>query len=566
MDRPGANPWRVIEQIRTKLHIPAAAVQVPIGVEDELKGVVDLVRWKAVYNEGEKGNNLAESDEIPATVLELAKAKRRELLEQLADVDDEIGEMLIMDEEPNTQQLAEAIRRATVGLRFSPVFMGSAVKNMSVQPLLDGVCAYLPMPSEADVVAHDTSLPTDAPMVPLVPASGAPLVALAFKLEEGRFGQLTYMRVYQGTMRKGQFIYHGRTGKKVKVPRLVRMHSNEMEDIEEIGPGEICAIFGVDCASGDTFTDGSTSYSMTSMFVPEPVISLALKPVGQETPNFSRALNRFQKEDPTFRVHIDKESKETIISGMGELHLEIYVERMKREYNVECTTGKPRVAFRETITQRADFHYTHKKQTGGAGQYARVIGYVEPMEPDPKTGKDVAFENFVMGGNIPSSYIPACEKGFYEALEKGSLSGNPVSGSRLVLQDGLAHSVDSSELAFRLAVIGAFREIYAKTKPVILEPIMKVEVVAPSEFQSAVIGGLNQRRGTITDSEVREDEFTAIAEVALNDMFGYSSHLRGVTQGKGEFSMEYKCHQPVLPNIQKELEDAYKKTLPQSKK
>ncbi|OSX63053.1 hypothetical protein POSPLADRAFT_1065998 [Postia placenta MAD-698-R-SB12] len=566
MDRPGANPWRVIEQIRTKLHIPAAAVQVPIGVEDELKGVVDLVRWKAVYNEGEKGNNLVESDEIPATVLELAKAKRRELLEQLADVDDEIGEMLIMDEEPNTQQLAEAIRRATVGLRFSPVFMGSAVKNMSVQPLLDGVCAYLPMPSEADVVAHDTSLPTDAPMVPLVPASGAPLVALAFKLEEGRFGQLTYMRVYQGTMRKGQFIYHGRTGKKVKVPRLVRMHSNEMEDIEEIGPGEICAIFGVDCASGDTFTDGSTSYSMTSMFVPEPVISLALKPVGQETPNFSRALNRFQKEDPTFRVHIDKESKETIISGMGELHLEIYVERMKREYNVECTTGKPRVAFRETITQRADFHYTHKKQTGGAGQYARVIGYVEPMEPDPKTGKDVAFENFVMGGNIPSSYIPACEKGFYEALEKGSLSGNPVSGSRLVLQDGLAHSVDSSELAFRLAVIGAFREIYAKTKPVILEPIMKVEVVAPSEFQSAVIGGLNQRRGTITDSEVREDEFTAIAEVALNDMFGYSSHLRGVTQGKGEFSMEYKCHQPVLPNIQKELEDAYKKTLPQSKK
>ncbi|KAH9946761.1 elongation factor G mitochondrial [Amylocystis lapponica] len=566
MDRPGANPWRVIEQIRTKLRIPAAAVQVPIGVEDGLKGMVDLVRWKAIYNEGEKGNNIVEEDEIPANVLELAKEKRRELIEQLADVDDEIGELLIMDEEPNTAQLVNAIRRATVGLKFSPVFLGSAVKNTAVQPLLDGVCAYLPTPSETVSVAHDTALPIDAPPVPLVPASSAPLVALAFKLEEGRYGQLTYMRVYQGTIRKGQFIFHTRTGKKVKVPRLVRMHSNEMEDIDEIGPGEICAIFGVDCASGDTFTDGSTSYSMTSMFVPEPVISLALKPVGVETPNFSRALNRFQKEDPTFRVHVDRESKETIISGMGELHLEIYVERMKREYNVECTTGKPRVAFRETITQRANFNYTHKKQTGGAGQFGRVAGYVEPMELDPATGKDVAFENVVMGGNIPTNFIPACEKGFYEALEKGSLSGNPVCGCRLVLQDGLAHSVDSSDLAFRLAVIGAFRDIYAKTKPVILEPIMKVEVVAPSEFQSAVIGGLNSRRGTITDSEVREEEFTAIAEVALNDMFGYSSHLRGVTQGKGEFSMEYKNHMPVLPNVQKELEETYRKTLPQSKK
>jgi len=339
-----------------------------------------------------------------------------------------------------------------------------------------------------------------------------------------------------------------------------------MEDVEEIGPGEICAIFGIDCASGDTFTDGSTNFSMTSMFVPDPVISLALKPVGTETPQFSRALNRFQKEDPTFRVHIDKESKETIISGMGELHLEIYVERMRREYNVECTTGKPQVAFRETITQQAGFSFTHKKQTGGAGQFARVIGHIEPMEMDPETNKDTAFESVIMGGNIPSNYIPACEKGFYEALEKGSLSGNPIVGCRLVLKDGAYHTVDSSELAFRLAMIGAIREVYAKTGPVILEPIMRVEVVAPAEFQSAVIGGLNQRRGTIVDSEVREDEFTAVAEVALNDMFGYSSQLRGATQGKGEFSMEYKNHMPVLPQVQKEIEGAYKKTLPQAKK
>ncbi|KAF8839992.1 translation elongation factor G [Paxillus ammoniavirescens] len=566
MDRPGANPWRVIGQIRSKLKIAAAAVQVPIGVEDELKGVVDLVRWKAIYNEGEKGNNVVESDEIPASVMDLAKEKRTELIEQLAEVDDEVADMVLMDETPSNIQIAEAIRRATVGLKFSPVFLGSAIKNTAVQPMLDGVCAYLANPAESTVTAHDTRLPANAPPVPLVPAAEAPLVALAFKLEEGRFGQLTYMRVYQGTLRKGSFIFNARTDKKVKIPRLVRMHSNDMEDVDSIGPGEICAVFGVECSSGDTFTDGSSSFSMTSMFVPEPVISLAIKPQGQETPNFSRALNRFQKEDPTFKVHIDHESKETIISGMGELHLEIYIERMRREYGVVVTTGKPRVAYRETITQRADFHHTHKKQTGGAGQFARVIGYVEPMPFDPETGKDTDFENVVMGGTIPHNYIPACEKGWFEALEKGTLSGNPIVGARMVLQDGSYHIVDSSELAFRIATIAAFREIYAQTKPIILEPIMTVEVVAPGEFQAAVIGSLNARRGTILDSEVRDEEFTCMAEVPLNDMFGYSSQLRGVTQGKGEFSMEYRTHQPVLPHLQKELEEAHRKTLPQAKK
>ena len=266
MDRPGANPWRVINQIRQKLKIGAAAVQVPIGVEDDLRGVVDLVRWKAIYNEGEKGNKVVESDEIPAEVLDLAKDKRRELIEQLAEVDEEMGDLLIMEEDPTTEQLANAIRRATISLKFSPVFLGSAIKNTAVQPMLDGVCAYLPTPSESKVTAHDTTLPVSAPSVELTPASAAPLVALAFKLEEGRFGQLTYMRVYQGKMRKGQFIYHARTGKKVKVPRLVRMHSNEMEDIQEIGPGEICAIFGIDCASGDTFTDGTSNFSMVCIY------------------------------------------------------------------------------------------------------------------------------------------------------------------------------------------------------------------------------------------------------------------------------------------------------------
>ncbi|CAA7264587.1 unnamed protein product [Cyclocybe aegerita] len=566
MDRPGANPWRIVNQIRSKLRMTAAAVQVPIGVEDEFKGVVDLVHWKAIYNEGVKGNEVVVSDEIPESVKELAQAKRIELIEQLAEADEEIGEKVLMDEMPTNNEIADAIRRATISLKFSPVFMGSAIKNTGVQPLLDGVCNYLPTPAEKEVFAHDTTLPASAPQVPLSPAADAPFVGLAFKLEESRFGQLTYMRVYQGTLKKAMQIFNARTGKKVKVPRLVRMHSNEMEDVESIGPGEICAMFGVECSSGDTFTDGSTSFSMTSMFVPDPVISLSIKPKGLETPNFSRALNRFQKEDPTFKVHVDHVSKETIISGMGELHLEIYVERMRREYNTDCITGKPQVAFRETITQRAEFTYTHKKQTGGAGQYAKVIGHIEPMEMDPETGKDVGFESVVMGGNIPTNFIPAVEKGFYEALEKGSLSGNPITGCRLVLKDGAFHAVDSSELAFRLATIGAFREVYRNAKPVILEPIMNVEVVAPGEFQSQVIGGLNTRRGTIIDSEVRDDEFTAVADVALNDMFGYSNQLRGSTQGKGEFSMEYKYHQPVLPNVQKELEEEYRKTLPAAKK
>lgn len=494
MDRPGANPWRVIQQIRTKLRISAAAVQVPIGSEDALRGVVDLVRMKAIYNQGTKGNEIVESDEIPAEVLELAKEKRQELIETLADVDDEMAELFLEEKEPTVEQLVSSIRRSTVGLKFSPVFLGSAIKNTAVQPMLDGVCAYLPNPAEAKVVAHDTSLPASAPPVTLAPAAEAPLVSLAFKLEESRFGQLTYMRVYQGTLKRASTLFNARTGKKVKVPRLVRMHSNEMEDVESIGPGEICAMFGVECASGDTFTDGSTSYSMTSMFVPEPVVSLSLKPVGQETPNFSRALSRFQREDPTFRVHVDAESKETIISGMGELHLEVYVERMKREYNVDCTTGRPQVAYRETPTQRAEFTYTHRKQSGGAGQFARIMGYIEPITEEESAAeaeaegqaqkKDYEFENVVMSGNIPEQYIPGVEKGFQEFLQKGLLCGAPVTNIRFVLKDGAYHIVDSSELAFRVCAIAGIRENYEKARPVILEPIMTVEVVAPVEFQS----------------------------------------------------------------------------------
>lgn len=558
MDRAGANPWRVIDQLRNKLRMNAAAVQIPIGSEDALDGVVDIIRMKALRFQGVKGNQIVEGP-VPEELKELAEAKRQELIEHIAEADEEISDKFLMEEPISNLDIIRAIRRATVNLKFTPVFMGSAIKNTGVQAMLDGVTAYLPNPSEVAANAIDTALPVEAPTVPLSGAEDAPFVGLAFKLEEGRYGQLTYVRVYQGHLRKGGLIFNARTGKKVKVPRLVRMHADEMEDVDSINAGEICAMFGVECSSGDTFTDGNTALSMTSMFVPEPVISLSLRPEGQETPNFSRALNRFQKEDPTFRVHLDPESQETIISGMGELHLDIYVERMKREYNVTCVTGKPRVAFRETITQPAKFEYTHKKQTGGSGQFGRVKGYIEPMEHDAETGKDTEFVNRIIGGNIPNSFIPAIEKGFQEALDRGLLTGHVINGVRFVLEDGQHHAVDSSELAFRLAGIGAFKEAFNKAGPVVLEPIMNVEIIAPVEFQGAVIGGINQRKGNILDSEIRDDEFTLQAEVALNDMFGYSSSLRGITQGKGEFTMEWVKYAPVMPNVQREMTEGFRK-------
>ncbi|KAG0292590.1 Elongation factor G, mitochondrial [Linnemannia gamsii] len=555
MDRAGANPWKVVEALRTKLKMHAAALQIPMGAEDNFQGVIDLLKWKALHFEGADGVDIVERD-IPEEYMELAKAKRAELFEHLAEVDEAMSDMFIMEETPTSEQLAEAIRRATVARKFIPVMMGSAIKNKGVQPLLDAVCSYLPSPDEVTNLALD--IKNEESKVELSSDEKDPFVGLAFKLEEGRFGQLTYMRVYQGMLRRGGFITNVKNDKKVKVPRLVRMHADELEDVDEIGPGEICAMFGVDCSSGDTFTDGALQYTMTSMFVPNPVISLSLKPKGKETPNFSKALNRFQKEDPTFKVHVDSETKETIISGMGELHLEIYVERMRREYNVDCVTGKPQVAFREAITDGSKFNYTHKKQSGGSGQYGRVQGYIEPADID-EDGKDAFFETRVVGGNIPTNFIPACEKGFREGMAKGFLIGHPITGVRMVLEDGAAHAVDSSELAFKIATLNAFKEAYMKSSPVIMEPIMKVDVTAPVEFQGTVIGGINKRKGTIVDTESGEDYFSCVAEVSLNAMFGYASEIRGQSQGKGEFSMEYLRHQKVLPQEQAELIKAFQK-------
>jgi elongation factor G len=385
-----------------------------------------------------------------------------------------------------------------------------------------------------------------------------PLVVLAFKLEDGRYGQLTYIRVYQGTLKKGDTIYNMRTGKKVKVGRLIRMHSDEMQDIDDTDAGDIVALFGVDCASGDTFTDGNINVAMTSMHVAEPVISLSIKPIDQKSmDNMGKALGRFVREDPTFRSAVDKESNETVISGMGELHLEVYVERMKREYGCEVETGQPQVAFRETITKEIDFSYTHKKQSGGSGQFGKVAGIVSPIGPDDEGDKDFQFVNKVRGGSIPTEYIPAVEKGFRASLDKGRLIGFPVIGMKIELNDGQSHSVDSSEMAFQSAAKGAFREFYGRAKPQILEPIMKLAVEGPTEFQGSILKTIMQRRGQVIGSSEEDGFSTVDAEVPLSEMFGYATDLRSMTQGKAEFSMEFEKYMPVPAETTIELKKKY---------
>ncbi|PYI34782.1 elongation factor G 1, mitochondrial precursor [Aspergillus indologenus CBS 114.80] len=554
MDRMGANPFKAVDQINTKLKIPAAAVQVPIGAEDEFEGVVDLLQMKAIYNHGPNGEDLVVKDEIPEKVKDVVEERKRMLVETLADVDDEIAELFLSEIEPTEDQLRQAIRRATIGLKFTPVFMGSALANKSVQPMLDGVIDYLPNPSEVQNLALDKK--RDEASVKLVPYNSLPFVGLAFKLEESNFGQLTYIRVYQGTLRKSANVFNARTDKKVKIPRIVRMHSNEMEEVTEVGAGEICAVFGVDCASGDTFTDGQLSYTMSSMFVPEPVISLSIKPKNaKDGANFSKAMARFQREDPTFRVHFDNESEQTIISGMGELHLDIYVERMRREYRVDCETGAPQVAYRETIGHRVDFDHLLRKQTGGPGDFARVVGWMEP------TGSltENVFEEQIVGGSISEKFVFACEKGFHLACDKGPLIGHKVLGTKMVINDGATHMTDSSEMAFKNATQQAFRKAFKEANPSILEPMMKTVVTAPAEFQGDVISLLNKRGATINDSEVGVDEFTVHADCSLNGMFGFSSNLRAATQGKGEYTMEFSHYEKAPGHLQKELIAKYLK-------
>ena len=569
LDREGADPDRVISDLVDKLELNACAMQLPIGLSKEHEGVVDLLTMQAIYSRGDNGEKLEYAD-IPADMQEEAEARRAELVERLAEVDDEIGELFLMDEEPSLEELKAAIRRATIANTFVPVFMGSAFKNKGVQPVLDAVTDFLPCPTDVENYAlRAKSNEDDAAAAGageeerelMLSDSSKPLVALAFKLEESRFGQLTYMRVYQGTVNRGDWIFNSASKEKLKVPRIVRMHSNEMQDIDSAGAGEIFAIFGVECASGDTFThEESRGLSMESMFVPQPVMSLAVEPKRtKDAAKFGKALKRFTREDPTFRRHMDEKTNETIISGMGELHLQIYIERMLREYDLELKTGAPRVSFTEQITQRANFSYTHKKQTGGQGMYAKVEGFIEPLEDG--SDEDFVFENRVVGTAIPNEYFTAIEAGFRDAVEKGPQVGGEVKGIRVALEDGNAHMVDSSELAFRIASALAFKSAFKEAGPQVLEPVMAVEVHVPTEFNAAVLSQLNQKKGMINDTAVVGQYTIVKGSVPLSAMFGYSSALRSATQGKGEFTMEYEEHQPVTRDVQAKLMEDFQKQL-----
>jgi len=568
LDRQGANPFRVTEALVDKLRLNAVMVQIPIGLEEHHKGCVDLLTMRAFINEGANGETVKEMD-IPADLVDQAKEYRQKMIGKLADIDDTIGEKFLMEEEPTVEEMRAAIRKGVISLKLCPVFCGSAFKNKGVQLLLDAVTYYLPTPEEKK--EHALDLDKSEEKIDLFPDSNKPLVALAFKLQQTQFGQLTYMRVYQGKLSTGDFITNTTDKKTVKVPRLVRMNSDKMDEIDISYSGDIVALFGIDCASGDTFTDGKVNFAMQSMFVPDAVISLAIAPKDkQSSNNFSKALQKFRKEDPTFRVHRDEESAETIISGMGELHLEIYVERMKREFNCEVQVGQPQVAYRETIGQAAEYEYTHKKQTGGSGQFAKISGEIARLEETPENKENkvtFAFESRVVGGRIPKEFIPAVEEGFQEQCAKGPLIGFPIVGVQVYLDDGSYHDVDSSYMAFKICAMAAMREVYMKAKPTVLEPIMKLETTVPEEYQGPAVGQINQRRGVITGTTSFEGSVVVEAEVPLTEMFGYSTDLRSATKGKGEFSMEFLKYSAAPRNIQEELAKKYQqKRLDEQKK
>jgi elongation factor G len=555
MDRTGANFQRVVKQLREKLGTDAIPMQIPIGAEDKLEGVIDLVTMKGYYFDGDNGEHVRE-EAIPAAYEKAAAEARHAMLEGLAMYSDSLMEKLLSEQQPSEDEIHAVVKAAVQNQSITPVFCGSAYKNKGVQKLLDAVVRYLPSPLERKVIAKKWDKPDEA--FDLSPDTSKPLVAMAFKIVDDPYGQLTFMRIYQGKIVKGEAYINQRTSQKQRFSRIVKMHADKREEIDSGEAGDIVAVMGVDAASGDTYASENKYCTLESMFVPEPVIKMAITPTNRDgLDKLGKALQRFTREDPTFRVSTDDETGETVIAGMGELHLDIYVERIKREFKVEVEVGAPKVSYREAPTRATEYEYKHKKQTGGSGQFAHIVGRLDPLPDDaPETFE---FEDAVVGGRVPREYIPSVEKGFRASLSKGPIAGFPIVGVKATLSDGSYHDVDSSDMAFQICARAGFREAFLNTKPVLLEPIMKIEVEVPADFQGPVTGELNKRRGLIVSTETVGNTSTIIAEVPLAETFGYSTDLRSMTQGQGVFTMEFSKYRPTPGNVQKEIVEERKK-------
>ncbi len=549
MDRTGADPDRVRQDLTEKLGLNIVPIQIPMGSGDDFEGVIDLITMEALRFEGNGGEKVARQP-IPEAYQEAAETARHDMLEALSMFNDCMLEMLLEDQPVGESLIRRVIREATINRDIVPLMMGSAFKNKGVQPLMDAVCDYLPSPMDRSSFARDHD--NEGTETPLASDPDAPLVAMIFKIADESFGQLSYVRVYQGQLVRGQQYRNARTNRMLRVGRMVRMHANDREDINDAGPGDIVALLAVDCASGDTICGDGINYSLESIFVADPVISLSITPASSaDQERMAKALNRFMKEDPTFRVSTDPETGETVIAGMGELHLDVYIERMRREFKAQVTVGAPNVSYREAPTAEAKFNYRHKKQTGGSGQFAHVIGRLIPLEADAESAYE--FEDNITSGRIPTEYIPAVNKGFQAAMKKGPLAGYEIVGCKMCLDDGSAHSVDSSEMAFRTAGRDAFIEAFRKARPCLQEPIMTVEVETPSEFQGAVVGDLNSRRGIIMETIARDNYTIVRAEVPLANMFGYATVVRGLSKGMATFSMEMCRYARVPQKLAEEI-------------
>ena len=555
MDRIGANPRRVVQQLRDKLNCDAILMQIPIGAEHDFEGVVDLVAGKAIYFDGDQGGILRFED-VPANLYDEYESSRREMLESLSMYSDELMELLLEEENVPDDLIRQVVKNATLARQLTPVFLGSAYRNKGVQPLLDAIASYLPSPEERESLAYRVSDETgEEEKFKLEPGDkSAPLVAMAFKIVDDPYGTLTYMRVYQGKLEKGCSYFNQRTGKKERVSRIFRMHAEQRVELDSADAGDIVAVIGVDCSSGEIYCAKEHYCTLESIFVPEPVIQVAIRPLEtRDADKLAKALYRFRKEDPTLAVKTDPESGETLIAGMGELHLDVYVERIRREYKVEVETSAPKVNYREAPTLAVSFDTKHKKQSGGSGQFAHICGVMSPIPEDEETKDSFVFEEQITGGVIPSNYIPAIEKGFRSSLEKGPVAGYPVVNLKILVNDGSYHAVDSSDLAFRICAQTALRENFPRTKPALLEPIMRIEIECPENFQGGVVGDLASRRGLVAQTETNGSSCRIIGEVPLAETFGYSSVLRSMTQGQGVFSMEFMRYKRVPAALQEEI-------------